>query len=184
LLEISYNLDYDITVMARIDITPGLFGSLGETYYKEYCAQNGWAYTSLENIYKNSIHNDKLEFKFGFERILVKIPFQIQTEIIETAKPTNNQEVNPSFVFDFLACKAYASNDPRHLDDLRLEDFRWVEVKTGMSDLSPNQISMAKKVKIPLIRCRVANVMAPPKEVDIYWDPVDDEYLSRFNNDH
>jgi len=104
-LEISYNLDYDITIMARIDLTPELFGSLGETYYKEYCAQNGWAYTSLEQIYKNSIHNDKLEFKFGFERILVKIPFPIQTEIIETAKPSNNQEVNPSFVFDFLHAK-------------------------------------------------------------------------------
>ncbi len=71
--------------MPRIYLTPELFGSLGETYYKEYCVQKGWAYTLLEQIYKNLIHNDKLEFKFGFERILVKIPFQIQPEIIETA---------------------------------------------------------------------------------------------------
>ena len=170
--------------MARIDLTSELFGSLGETYYKEYCAQKGWAYTSLEQIYKKTIHNDKLEFKFGFERILVKVPFQIQQEIIETAKPTNNQELNPSFVFDFLACKAYASNDPRYLDVVSVEDFRWVEVKTGSSELSPNQFSMAKKVKIPLIRCRIPNVMDPPKEVDIYWDTVDDEYLSRFNYDY
>ena len=57
MLEISYNLDYDITIMPRIDLTPELFGSLGETYYKEYCVQKGWAYTSLEQIYKNLIHN-------------------------------------------------------------------------------------------------------------------------------
>ena len=87
LLEISYNLDYDITIMTRIDLTPTLFGSLGETYYKEYCSQKGWAYTSLEQIYKNSIHNDKLEFKFGFERIIVKIPFQIQQKVFLSLSP-------------------------------------------------------------------------------------------------
>lgn len=54
--------------MGHPDITPELMGTLGETYYKEYCAQRGWAYTSLEQIYKNKIQNDRLEFKFGFER--------------------------------------------------------------------------------------------------------------------
>ncbi len=32
-------------------ITNKLRGSLGEIYYKEYCDQKGWAYTSLENIH-------------------------------------------------------------------------------------------------------------------------------------
>jgi len=182
-LEIRYNVDCDSGVMGSLDITKELIGALGETYYKEYCAQRGWAYTSLEQINKNSIHNDKLEFKLGFERILVKIPSEIQKEIIETAKPSNNKEENPSFVFDFLSCKAHESDDPRNLNDLKPIDFRWVEVKTGLSDLTPNQINMAMKVKIPLIRCRVNNVFLPPKEIGIYWDKVDYQYLLRFKND-
>ncbi len=169
--------------MANLKITPELLGALGETYYKEYCAQHGWAYVSLEQIYKNPIQNDRLEFKFGFERILVKIPSDIQQEIINLAKPSNNKAENPSFVYDFLACKAYASKDPRNLDGVEAKDFRWIEVKTGMSDLSQNQIDMVGKIKIPLIRFRVANVIAPPKEVNIYWDEVNSEYLSRFDND-
>ena len=64
--------------MTRLQITNSLKGSLGELYYKEYCYQHGWAYTSLEQIFKNPLHNNRLEFKFGFERILVKIPFEIQ----------------------------------------------------------------------------------------------------------
>lgn len=169
--------------MGIIKITPELLGELGETYYKEYCAQHGWAYTSVAQIYKNPIHNDRLEFKFGFERILVKIPSEIQKEIMEIAKPSNNKEENPSFVYDFLSCKAYESNDPRHLDEMKVDDFRWVEVKTGGSELSPNQIDTLKKIKLPLIRCRVANVLAPPEEVQIYWDEVDSAYLSRFKDD-
>lgn len=169
--------------MGNLNITPELLGSLGETYYKEYCAQHGWAYASLEQIYKKPIHNDRLEFKFGFERILVKIPSEIQQEIVEIAKPSNNKEENPSFVYDFLACKAYESKDPRHLDEIKTDDFRWVEVKTGNTELSPNQIDALRKIKLPLIRCRVANVLAPPKEVRIYWDEVNSEYLSRFDDD-
>ncbi len=34
-------------------ITNKLRGSLGEIYYKEFCDQRGWAYTSLENIYQS-----------------------------------------------------------------------------------------------------------------------------------
>ncbi len=169
--------------MGRIKITPELFGELGETYYKESCRLHGWAYTSLAQIYKNPINNDRLEFKFGFKRILVNIPPEIQQEITEISKPSNNKEENPSFVYDYLACKAYQNDNPRYMDGMTPDDFRWVEVKTGYSELTQNQIDATNKIKIPLIRCRVANVMAPPEEVRIYWDEVNSEYLSRFKDD-
>ena len=169
--------------MGTIKITSELFGELGETYYKEYCTQHRWAYTSLAQIYKNPINNDRLELKFGFKRILVKIPSEIQKEIIEISKPTNNKEENPSFVYDYLACKAYENNNSRYLDHMKPSDFRWVEVKTGSSELTQNQIDTTNKIKLPLMRCRVANVMAPPEEVQIYWDEVNSEYLSRFKDD-
>ena len=169
--------------MGRVELTSELFGELGETYYKEYSRQHGWAWTSLSQIHKNPIHNDRLEFRFGFDRILVKIPSEIQKEIMEISKPSNNKEDNPSFVYDYLACKAYQNSNPRNMDGMRPDDFRWVEVKTGRSELTPNQIETTNKIKIPLIRYRVANVMAPPDEVNIYWDEVNSEYLLRFSND-
>lgn len=170
--------------MGHPKITPELMGALGETYYKEYCAQRGWAYTSLEQIYKNKIQNDRLEFKYGFERIMVKIPSELQNEIQSLAVPSNNNEANPSFVYDFLACKAYESDDPRILDDVKAEDFKWVEVKTGKSKLSANQYEYSKKVTIPLLICRIPDVTVSPKEVEIFWNTVKQDYdmLKKIND--
>lgn len=160
--------------MGYLKITSGLRSSLGETYYKEYCGQNGWAYTSLEQIYKNPIHKNKLEFKYGFKRVLVKIPSEIQKEITVIARTSNKKEENRSFAYDFLACKAYENEDPQNLEDMKLEDFRWIEVKTGYGKLSQNQFDTLKKNKISLFRCRVTNVLGPPEEVKVSWDEVNE----------
>jgi hypothetical protein len=161
--------------MGKISITDELKGSLGECYYKEYCAQKGWAYASLEQIYKNKFKDGRLEFKYGFERILIRIPDEIKSEIETIAKPSNYNEVNPSFVYDFLACKAWQTTNPRVIDEARAEDFRWVEVKTGRSELSPNQLGTSEVIKIPLVICRIPNVLAPPSYVNVYWNSVEDD---------
>lgn len=162
--------------MKYLKITPELLGTLGETYFKEYCTQHGWAYTSLEQIYKNPIHKDKLEFKHGFEGILLKIPVEIQKEIIMISKLSKKKE-DFSFSYDFLVCKTWKSNTPRPLKDIKSEDFRWVEVKTGYDKFSPDQIDTLKKIKIPLVKYRVANVLAPPQEVKISWDELNESCL-------
>ncbi|MHB8547050.1 MAG: hypothetical protein ACYDAJ_09830 [Nitrosotalea sp.] len=163
--------------MGYLKITPELRSVLGETYCKEFCVQNGWAYTSLEQIYKNPIRKNKLEFKHGFERILVKIPSEIQKEITMIARSSNKKEENHSFVYNFLACKTYESEDPQNLVDIKPEDFRWVEVKTGYGKLARNQFDTSKKNKISLFRCRVVNVLAPPEEVKVIWDEVSESCL-------
>ncbi len=172
--EIARRLGID---MVYLKITPELLGTLGETYYKEYCLQHDWAHTSLEQIYKNPIHKKYLEFEYGFEKILVKIPSEIQKEITDISKSSNKKEENLSFAYDFLACKARQSNVLRHWKDVKSEDFRWVEVKTGYSKFSPNQINTLKKLKIPLVRCRVANVLAPPEEVKISLNELNESCL-------
>ena len=163
--------------MEHLKITPQLRSALGETYCKEYCAQHGWAYTSLEQIYKNPIHKNKLEFKHGFERILVKIPSEVQKEITLIARSSDKKEENPSFVYNFLVCKIHESEDPRNLKDVKPEDFRWIEVKTGYSKPNQKQFDTLKKIKISLFRYRVANVLAPPEEVKIFWDEVNESCL-------
>jgi len=150
--------------MGQVDITPEFLGELGECCLKQYSSLNGWAWTSTEKIYKKPVHNNRLEFAFGFERILVQIPFEIQQEIHEISKPSNRDEASPSFVYDYLACKAYASDDPRLLDEMKFDDFRWVEVKTGYSQLSNNQIRKLNVITIPLVVFRVPNILDSPNE--------------------
>lgn len=164
----------------RINISPRLLGSLAECYYKEVCDQKGWAYSSLELIYKNKVQNGKLEFKKGFERILARIPAEIRDEIETIAKPTNYNEAEPSFVYDFLACKAWESKDPRVIEDTKVDDFRWVEVKSGESDLSQNQILALRGIKIPLAIFWIENPHKSPHYVRIFYEEGDGKYwLSR-----
>ncbi|MFZ0184415.1 MAG: hypothetical protein WBV92_07995 [Nitrosotalea sp.] len=163
--------------MGYLKITPELRSALGETYCKEYCIQNGWAYASLEQISKNPIHKNKLEFSYGSKRILVKIPLEIQKEITAIAKSHSKKEENPSFAYDFLACKRYESKDPRNLVDRKPEDFRWIEIKTGYGKLARKQFETPKKNKISLFRCRVVNVHALPEEVKVYLDEVSESCL-------
>ncbi|MGI0058810.1 MAG: hypothetical protein ACREBJ_03495, partial [Nitrosotalea sp.] len=139
------------------------------------CTQHGWAYASLEQISKNPIHEDNLEFKHGSERILLKIPSEIQKEITMISK--SNKKKDLFFSYDFLVCKAWKNNTPRPLKDIKSEDFRWVEVKTGYDKFSPDQIDTLKKIKIPLVKYRVANVLAPPQEVKISWDELNESCL-------
>jgi len=167
----------------KVEITPEFLGELGEACYKQYCALNGWAWVSTEKIFKKPIHNDRLEFTFGFERILVKIPFDIQEEIYDISRPTNRDEASPSFVYDFLACKAYESDDPRRLDGMTVNDFRWAEVKTGNSQLSNNQIRTLKKISLNLAVFHIPNIFDPPKTWEVYWKDGNAKYwLEKFKN--
>src|SRR5262245_4183128 len=93
----------------KLDVTPSLNGTLGEAYYKEGCDQHGWAYISLENIHNDMSSQFKdnhiLVFKKGFHRIRVRIPESLISELMEISRPTNTSIGNPSFVFDYLACR-------------------------------------------------------------------------------
>ncbi len=60
--------------MTKIDITDRLSGSLSETYFKEYCDQQGWAYVSLEQINENKIKDNVIKFKKGFHRFFIQLP--------------------------------------------------------------------------------------------------------------
>jgi len=51
--------------MGEIDITKSLSGSLSETYFKEKCDQEGFAYISLEQIPLQFIFNLPNFFVWG-----------------------------------------------------------------------------------------------------------------------
>jgi len=169
--------------MAKIDPTEKLIGSLSEVYYKEYCDQNGWAYISLEQIHERGIKNGILKFRKGFDRVYVKIPKEIIPEIEEISKPANNK-YDPSYVYDFLACNVGKKKRFNYtLEYKKKYHFVWVEVKTGNSELTSNQIQTLKKISLRLFRFRIPYPLTHPNDVDIYKDEVNSKYLREHNLD-
>ena len=152
----------------RPKITKTLKGALGETYYKELCSQKGWAYCSLETV-----HNCKdlggVVFKMGFDRIRISIPESIRPEVIRISKPSNHDVQNPSFVFDYLACKAGDADTSRILH-LTKRDFCWAEVKTGLGIFSDNQYNTLSEIHLPIAVFHIEDVMAKPQYIDMDWD--------------
>ncbi len=149
-------------------ITNKLRGSLGEIYYKEFCDQEGWAYTSLENIYESMNSEWTFTFKKGFDRIKITIPERIREEVKMLIKPTNRSKTSPSFVFDFLACnvKKYREYSQVNSDVF----FTWVESKTGQMIFSGSQIRTMSKIELPLAIFHIADVLAEPKDIRMIYD--------------
>lgn len=150
-----------------LNITNALKGALGELYYKEGCDQKGWAYLSVENI-NNGSDNGIFVFKKGFHRIRVRIPKSLNQELELVSHPTNESEENPSFVFDFLACKV----GTREKYDKIIENPQlcWAEIKTGQGDFSQNQVDMLSHITLPLAVFHIEDVLVSPEEIDISWD--------------
>ena len=158
------------------EITPQFLGALGECCFKQYSRLRDWAWTSTEKIYRTPMHNNRLEFVRGFDRILINIPFDIHKEIYDISRPSNRDEASPSFVYDFLVCETIESDDPRRMDGLEFRDFRWVEVKTGNSVLSNNQIRQLHRISLPLAIFRIPNILDPPEKWEISWREAKAEY--------
>lgn len=151
-----------------LDITNTLKGSLGELYYKEGCDQKGWAYLSVENINKGS-EDGIFVFKKGFHRIKVRIPKSLHNELELVSHPTNESEENPSFVFDFLACKVGTKEKYDTIIE-NPQQLCWAEVKTGKSNFSKNQIEMLSMIKLPLAVFHIENILVSPQRMEISWD--------------
>jgi len=149
-------------------ITNKLRGALGEIYYKEFCDQRGWAYTSLENIYETMNPNWIFTFKKGFHRIKVRIPHEIRDEVSWLIKPTNNSISSPSFVFDFLACKVGTLKN--YSKTITSSVFAWVESKTGRGVFSSSQYNAMSKITLPLAIFHINDVLETPKSIKMSSD--------------
>ena len=149
-------------------ITNKLRGALGEIYYKEFCDQRGWAYSSLENIFETMNPHWVFTFKKGFHRIKVLIPQKIRDEVSWLIKPTNNSVSSTSFVFDFLACKVGQSKD--YSGVWKSDFFAWVESKTGSGVFSSSQVNAMSKITLPLAIFHINDVLEQPESIEMDCD--------------
>ena len=164
--------------MGNIDVDSQLIGSLAEVYYKEYSDQTGnWMFTSLDNIQKN-IDSKIIEFKGGFDRVKIRIPDEMISELKEISTPSMI-EGSPSYVFDFLACNVPPNEDISGILTKTVDDFSWIEVKSSGSSVSQNQQKAFDKVKIKFTLVVVNNVHDTPYDVtvDFYYDEIPDEMI-------
>lgn len=155
--------------MTKLVVTSKLRGDLGELYFKHLCEQRKYAYIRPEEIYKSFTPAEILNFKFGYERLLIKIPEAAVDEIRRVSKP---KSVNgtPSFVFDFLTCKIHKNFTANDVNYPSFDDLFWVEIKTGSNPLSIRQQQMRQNCKIAFSSFRVRDVMTSPNDIDIDWE--------------
>ena len=151
--------------MVRPVITNSLKGSLGQTYYKELCSQRGWAYCSLENLHGYNL--DSVLFKKGFDRLRVYIPKEIRPEVSRIATPSNNSQSNPSYVFDYLACKI---GNADYSQIQYPKTFCWAEVKTGLGIFSENQFYTLPFLRLPIAFFHIKDVLDKPENIEMDWN--------------
>jgi hypothetical protein len=153
--------------LVRLHVTNELLGDLGELYFRHLCVQRGFGYLKLEDIHKAQPAK-VLEFKFLYERIPIAVPPSIVEEIARISKPLLVNGTK-SFVFDFLTCKVYDTDSTTQTNGREPDDFCWVEIKSGMSRLSPHQFEVAQTCKMRFSIFRIKNVASQPRNVELQW---------------
>ncbi len=155
--------------MAKIQVTNELRGDLGELYFKHLCQQRGYAYIKLEDIHETPLPKKVLNFKLGFDRIPIGIPDVIIPEISRVSQPTII-DGSSSFVFDFLTCPVYQGYYVDRTNTKQSNEFNWVEIKTGNSELSEHQDRVHQTCKIPFSIFRIPDVDVSPHRIYIDWE--------------
>lgn len=151
--------------MAELKISNELRGDLGETIFEHYCIKQKFCYIKLEQIYNNLNLKRKLTFCHGRDRIEIRIPEELVKEIGEYSKPINGKDNRPYFVFDYLTVpfndniKQTAKGEYEFLRILPARAFYWIEVKTGKSQPSIQQLDYAERatMKVKLFRVKLEN---------------------------
>jgi len=161
--------------MGKLEITKKFKGDFGQVVFENFCQQKDYAHISLEEIYKTFTPKNGLVFNHGFYRIPVIVPAEITPEIREFCKPSNNEEFEPSFVFDYLTVSLHCSfklNEEKkkyeQMPYLTQKAFSWVEIKTGKSELTPNQQRKSLETTIGLKVFRIPT--AVPEDIEVNFE--------------
>lgn len=161
-----------------METTKKLQGDYGEFVFEHFCLEKEYAYIGLEEIYNNLRPNNKLRFRFGYDRIEVAIPDEIVEEVKRICRPSNNSDSDPSFVFDYFTM-SLKYNFTKIVDNrgnvsysqhslTTPKDFSWAEVKTGKSRLSRNQRQTIKGCKIWVYIFRIP--VEIPETIQVNWN--------------
>jgi len=82
----------------------------------------------------------------------VAVPEAIRGEIYKMGKTVTKYK--PRYLYDFLAFRLNTENPPRQVSQAEVEDFMWVEAKSGNSKPSEAQMQGKSQTKIRVMICR------------------------------
>jgi hypothetical protein len=159
--------------MSELIVSDRLQGDYGELVFQHFCQKNLYAYVSLEQIYNTLTPQNILTFRYGYHRIKVKLNSEVEAEIRRICRPSNEKEHQPSFVYDFLTVSlrnCFRCTDRKwvQISEPTKLAFNWVEIKTGRSRLTPNQLETKKALKLPLCVFRIHAELTPKITID--WE--------------
>ena len=147
-----------------------ILGMLGETYCEQFLYQKNIACVRPRNIdSKTLLTSNEILFDYNFGRIEVKVPEVIRGEIYKMGKTATKYK--PRYLYDFLAYRLNTKNPPRQINETVVEDFMWVEAKSGNSKPSEPQTKGKSQTKIRVMICRAEGVLLnKPENVGIDFD--------------
>jgi hypothetical protein len=152
--------------MGTLNFSNEFKGDIGELIFEHYSKQNNFLYKKTEDIYKEYHLEDILTFNMGRERLKVKLPSEVVSEIHQFARPSgyiDNDPNKPAFVFDYMTIY----RDYALLDNPEPKRFQWAEVKTDKSYLSPNQELRSKESKLGVHIFRIGLVDSSGNPLDL-----------------
>ena len=159
-----------------LKITDSLRRLLAQSYYREACDQDGWAYISLEDL--NIGDNNLVVFFKGSHKVSVRLPAQVISEIREFSK----LDLKGRPVFDYLACKVRHQDRYENIMFANPTALTWVQVRTSRSEFSDKEVEVLERIKIPLALFYVRNVLVQPQKIEVEWDiRTGDEWLDELD---
>ena len=105
-------------------------------------------------------------FDYNNHRIEVEVPEAIRGEVYKMGQTAI--KFTPRYLYDFLAYRLATDNPPWQIKQSTVEDFMWVEAKSGQSKPSEAQLAGISQTKIPVMLCRAEGVLRnTPEDVGI-----------------
>ena len=152
---LSPNLD---KLKTYLDLDNQFLGMLGETYCQKFLFQQNIACTRPQNIsLKEILEKPTIMFDYNNRRIEVTVPEAIRGEVYKMGQTTT--KFKPRYLYDFLAYRLGTDDPPWKIRQSAVEDFMWVEAKSGQSKPSEAQIAGVSQTKIPVMLCRSEGVL-------------------------
>ena len=150
-----------------MNITGSLRAALAELYFREECAQKGWAFAPVPEIYtraKQFAETGVLDFASGAGRLRARLVSQLIAEIARVCTPAEGER---EFLFDFLAFMSAPAPTGAPLV-ANPSALSWVLVRPG--HFSQRQLEALPQIRLPLTRYRIRDVLAPPTKIESRWD--------------
>ena len=140
---------------------------LGETYCQKFLFQQNIACTRPQSInLREILEKPTIMFDYNNRRIEVTVPESIRGEVYKMGQTAT--KFRPRYLYDFLAYRLGTKDPSWQIKQSVVEDFMWVEAKSGQSKPSEAQLAGVSQTKIPVMLCRAEGVLLnTPADVGI-----------------